>query len=103
MDAGVWKRAFYDKIRDDNRISPFHISLYFALVFEAGLLTDVSFVVRREAVMSLAKISSRVTYHRCLRELHWYGYIEYRASFAAGQSMVRLIPFENSSPSEGFF
>ena len=82
---------FYAKFRDDHRVGPLHISLFVALVVEAGLLPDFSFVVRRDTLMGFAKIQSRVTYNRCMRELHVYGYIVYRPSYVAGQSMVKLV------------
>ena len=88
---GTW---FYAKVREDHRIGPLHISLFVALVVEAGLLIDYSFVVRRHALMRFAKIQSRVTYNRCMRELHDYGYIVYRPSYVAGQSMVKLVMVE---------
>ena len=86
---------FYVNMRDDHRIGPVHISLFIALVTEAGLLIDYSFVVRRDALMRFAKIQSRVTYNRCMRELHAYGYIVYRPSYVAGQSMVKLVMVES--------
>lgn len=41
--------------------------------------------------MELAKISSTVTYHKCLRGLHAYGYINYRPSYYPGRSEAELI------------
>jgi hypothetical protein len=82
---------FFAKAQDDHRVGPVHISLYFALVLEAGSLAGVPLFLRREAVMGLAKISSRVTYNRCMRELQLYGYIDYMPSFHAGRTKVALI------------
>ena len=91
-----WESSlFYAQYRDDHRIGPLHISLFIALVVEAGLLIEFSFVVRREALMACAKIQSRVTYHRCMRQLQSYGYIIYRPSYVAGQSMVKLLMKES--------
>lgn len=83
--------GFYHKIRNDSRISPTHISLYFALLNESVLLQENSFVLRREAIMTDAKIFSPVTYNRCMKDLHEYGYIEYRPSFANGKSEVLIV------------
>ena len=83
--------AFYQKISADNRISPVHISLYFALLAQADL-TGIDLIIPvREHLMVHAKVCSTVTYHRCLRELHEYGYIDYRPSYAAGRTRVEMI------------
>jgi len=92
MDLVEWLSAFYRKARTDNRISTTHISLYFSLLHELNNHTDNSvFHLQRGLIMEHAKISSRVTYNKCMRELHAYGYINYRPSFIAGRSMVSLI------------
>lgn len=91
-----WGTCFYQKACRDNRLSPAHISLYFALLHEAGHPLSIPFYLRREWVMSKAKISSPVTLNRCLRELHDYGYIDYRPSFTPGQSMVGLIALDQT-------
>lgn len=86
---------FYQKACADNRISPTHISLYFALAHEAGHTLAIPFYLRRPEVMRKAKICSPVTLNRCLRELHVYGYIEYKPSYRPGQSKVRLVALDN--------
>jgi hypothetical protein len=91
VEFGERQSAFYKRIRDDNRISPTHISLYFAIIDEGGPLAGIPFFLRREVIMDKAKINSRVTYNKCLRELHDYGYVDYLPSFMAGRSMVSLI------------
>jgi len=83
--------GFYQKIRKDSRISPTHISLYFALLNESVLLQENCFLLRREAIMGDAKIFSPVTYNRCIKDLHDYGYIEYRPSFANGKTEVLIV------------
>jgi hypothetical protein len=85
-----WQSLFYRKACADNRLSPAHISLYFALLHEAGHPLAIPFYLRRESVMQKAKIYSPVTLNRCLRDLHDYGYIDYRPSFTPGRSMVGL-------------
>lgn len=89
-----WQTLFYQKAGTDNRISPTHISLYFALLHEAGHTLAIPFYLRREWVAKKAKISSPVTLNRCLRELHDYGYVDYRPSFTPGRSMVGLIALD---------
>ncbi len=91
MEWAVRVAAFYEKAKVDNRISPVHISLYFALLVQVDQ-TGINLIFPvRDHLMTLAKISSTVTYHRCLRELHAYGYIEYRPSFAVGRTRVVMI------------
>jgi hypothetical protein len=90
-----WQSLFYQKAGADNRISPTHISLYFALLHEAGHTLAIPFYLRRSILMQKAKIYSPVTLNRCLKELHLYGYIDYRPSFTPGRSMVGLIALEN--------
>jgi hypothetical protein len=87
---GEWLNGFYEKVIADTRLSPAHISLYFALLHEAGYLLPLPFYLRRDRVMLKAKICSSVTLNRCLRELHAYGYIDYRPSFTPGETMVCL-------------
>ena len=49
------------------------------------------FYLRRDVVSVKAKIFSRVTLNRCLRELDTYGYIVYKPSFTHGRSVVELV------------
>lgn len=89
-----WLSRFYQKACADNRLSPAHISLYFALAHEVGHVYAIPFYLRRETIMLKAKIYLPVTLNRCLREVHEYGYIEYRPSYTPGQSAVMLAALE---------
>ena len=75
---------FFEAIREDNRISTTHISLYMAL-FECWNQNDFQnpVLIKRRQVMECAKISGLATYHRCIRELQAYGYIAYLPSYNA--------------------
>ena len=83
---------FYSSIIMDNRINSKHISLYMALFEcwnENHFQNPVYFT--RHTIMPLAKISGVATYHKCIKELHEYGYIKYIPSFHPGiQSRVYL-------------
>jgi hypothetical protein len=72
---------FFEAIREDNRISTSLIELYMAL-FERWNQNDFQnpVLIRRQQIMAAAKISGLATYHRCIRDLHQYGYIHYRPS-----------------------
>jgi hypothetical protein len=87
---GAWLNCFYQKASADQRIGPTHISVYFALLYEAGHLLPLPFYLRRETLMLHAKVYSPVTLNRCLRDLHDYGYIEYLPSFTPGRTMVAV-------------
>lgn len=81
---------FYEAIKEDSRISPTHIAVYMAL-FECWNQNDFQnpVLIKRRQVMEAAKISGLATYHRCIRELHDYGYIYYSPSFnSAKKSQV---------------
>lgn len=84
---------FYTAIRDDHRIGTTHISLYMALFHFYSLNQFQNPIsITRAAVMEIAKISGLATYHKCLKDLAQYGYIEYNPSYnSAINSQVRLI------------
>ena len=71
----------FQQFLDDNRLNPTHISLYMALfqVWNSTRFPEEFFVIRDE-IMQQSKIGSKSTYHRCLKQLHNYGYIEYTPS-----------------------
>lgn len=84
--------AFYKVIESDQRISPAHISLYFALLHDFSINRFQSpFRLNRNMIMVRAKISSRVTYNRCMKELCDCGLIEYIPSFSPGESQVNIL------------
>ena len=69
---------FYGFVIEDNRLTAFHISMYFGLFqlwnknrFENPL------PISRKEVMIVSKIGSTHTYYKILSELHNWGYIEY--------------------------
>lgn len=72
---------FYAAIQNDSRIGISHISVYMSL-FQLYNLNHFQNPVEitRLAVMELAKISGLATYHRCIKDLHEWGYIQYVAS-----------------------
>lgn len=91
MNIVVLQSIFYEVIKGDQRISARHISLYMALLHcyaKNSLQNPV--MLKREIIMGRAKISSRVTYNKCMKELHEYGYIDYLPSYTAGASMANL-------------
>ena len=79
--------SFYLAIREDNRIGTTHISLYMAL-FQFYNLNGFQnpIQITRTGVMEIAKISGLATYHKCVKDLVEYGYIDYHPSFNPGIS-----------------
>ena len=72
---------FFKAIQADSRIGPIHISLYMAIVQTWDACNYCSPVrVHRKELMQLAKIYSLTTYHRSIRELNQFGYIDYKPS-----------------------
>jgi hypothetical protein len=73
---------FYKASFEDGRIGPTHISLYLALLHQRNRQNRKNpFTVTRAPVMKMARISSRHTYYKYLRDLHSFGYIKYSPSF----------------------
>lgn len=70
--------AISEKFIDDQRLSPLHISLYYAL-FQSWNLSMFRnpISVCREELMQASKIGSANTYTKCLKELDEWAYIQY--------------------------
>lgn len=62
----------------DDRLNPSHISIYMALFQEWNSCRfSKSFWINRREIMNAAKIGSKSTYHRCIRDLHNWNYLAY--------------------------
>ena len=84
------------KFSEDDNISSSHRSLYLAF-FELWNQKHFprTIMVNRKQVMSLAKIRSRTTYHKLLRELKMWGYLHYRPSSSPQiGTLVELFTFD---------
>lgn len=78
----------------DQRLSTMHVVVYLALCVLQSQTVDVTFPISRRQVMQLCKIRGIATYHKCMRELHTFGYINYQPSFHPVKgSTVRLNEF----------
>ncbi|MCR8667482.1 hypothetical protein NO995_07310 [Aestuariibaculum sp. M13] len=76
----------------DSRLNPTHISLYIAL-FQLWNTYHFpnEFFINRQEVMSLAKIGSKSTYHRSIKQLSHWNYFSYNPSknkFKGSQIMM---------------
>lgn len=73
---------FFTAIEQDGRISITHIGIYAALLeYRAKMGNNNPIVAFSYDIMKIAKISSAMTYHKCVKDLNAYGYIRYEPSF----------------------
>lgn len=87
------------KFANDQRVTPWHISLYLAL-FQIwnGTRFKKEISIHRNELMNLSKIGSANTYSKCLRQLSEWNYIKYTPSksrFIA--SKVHMYRFDTTS------
>jgi hypothetical protein len=89
----------FEKFCVDERLTPFHISLYYSL-FQywnmARFRNPIS--ISRDELMRASKIGSVNTYIRCIKELDNWAYIQYIPSYNPQKgSQVYLYNFNNSN------
>ncbi|TXK37689.1 transcriptional regulator [Pontibacter qinzhouensis] len=94
--------GFFELASKDYRLNPTHVSLYMALFLQWNLNRFKNPIsVSRAEVMDISKISSRVTYHKCIKELHSWGYIHYDPSYNYFRgSLVYLLGFEKKEANQ---
>lgn len=82
----------------DSRLNPTHISLYVALFqFWNTNYFKPEFFINRDEVMQYAKIGSKSTYHRCIKELDHWNYIVYTPSHNPFKgSRIKMFDFGTS-------
>ena len=70
---------FFDLAFKDGRLNTSHISVYMALL-ETWNLNKCKdpILIKRDKIMAIAKIKSIATYHKCIKELNNWNYINYR-------------------------
>ena len=74
--------GFFEKVVLDKALNPTHVSLYMALFqFWNCNRFKNPISINRDEVMRISKISSKATYHKCLKNLHSLGYINYEPSY----------------------
>lgn len=73
---------FISSATKDCRINKGHVALYVTLIhFWKGQNCINPLRLFGQQVMPVAKISSNSTYHRLIKELHEFGYINYSPSY----------------------
>ncbi|MDX1365526.1 MAG: hypothetical protein R3243_15055 [Arenibacter latericius] len=88
--------SVFELFAKDSRLNPTHISTYIALfqLWNINRFID-TFYINREEVMRIAKIGSKNTYHRCLKELDHWKYIRYLPSHNPYKgSRVHMLNFD---------
>ncbi|MEP0367346.1 MAG: hypothetical protein ABJN36_17620 [Cyclobacteriaceae bacterium] len=87
-----------NKITEDNRLHATHVSLYISLFTLWNLNRfENPISINREEVMKISKIGSRNTYHKCLKELDQFGYLEYLPSHNPLKgSLVNMLNFDTT-------
>ena len=74
---------FYEPIEIDSRIGVTHISLYMALLMQWNLNGGLNPVeISRSKLMKTAKINSRFTFYKCMKDLNDFRYINYKTTFS---------------------
>ncbi|PRY03355.1 hypothetical protein CLV24_14210 [Pontibacter ummariensis] len=95
--------SFFQRVSRDYRLNPTHVSLYMALFQQWNLIRFRNPIsVCRSELMQVSRISSRVTYHKCIKELHAWGYVHYDPSYNHFRgSLVYMLGFEEKQDREG--
>ncbi len=73
--------GFFDRVAEDGRLSSTHVAIYVSIfqMWNANRFQNPLSITRTD-LMRISKISSKATYHRCMKELHDYGYFLYEPS-----------------------
>lgn len=95
--------GFFDRVAADDRLNPTHISMYVSLFqfWNASRFQNPISISRNE-LMKVSKISAKATYHKCMKELNDFGYLQYRPSYNPFKgSLVYLFNFQTSIKQAG--
>lgn len=88
---------FFASISDDARVTAYHISVYAALLFywQAHGGGEKAFSLFSRDLLPFAKLSRPGTYHRIMKDLADFGYIQYVPSHSPVLgSLVQLIKMD---------
>lgn len=91
--------GFFDRVAADERLNPTHISMYVSLFqfWNASRFKNPISISRGE-LMRVSKISAKATYHKCMKELNDFGYLQYKPSYNPFKgSLVYLFNFQTGS------
>lgn len=88
--------GFFDRVAADERLNPTHVSMYVSLFqfWNASRFQNPISISRNE-LMKVSKISAKATYHKCMKELNDFGYLQYKPSYNPFKgSLVYLFNFQ---------
>jgi hypothetical protein len=91
--------GFFQRVASDKHLNPTHVSLYMAIFqyWNAGHFQNPVSISRQE-LMRISKISAKATYHKCIKDLHNLGYIQYMPSYNPFKgSLVFLFDFQSGA------
>lgn len=91
--------GFFDRVAADERLNPTHVSMYVSLFqfWNASRFQNPISISRNE-LMKVSKISAKATYHKCMKELNDFGYLQYRPSYNPFKgSLVYLFNFQTGN------
>lgn len=91
--------AVIERFSRDENLNSAHVSLYLALFYLWNMNRFKNpLSVNRSEVMTVSRIGSKTTYHKCLKELHEKGFIVYHPSHNPMKgSLIDLSKFGTSS------
>ena len=80
-DSNIY-RDLLVTLSTDKRITVWHMAALFAIVqlSDCKDITEPIFISRKK-IMALSHINNFVTYHKCIKELQQFGYIQYYPSY----------------------
>lgn len=89
----------FERIVSDDRLFPSHISLFMALFYFSNFGDlNLPFQVSRSKLMRFSSIKSIATYHKNIKELKNYGYIDYKPSWHPQKgTQVKILFVSNPS------
>ncbi|SHN45713.1 hypothetical protein [Chitinophaga sp. CF418] len=94
--------SFFERAENQDWLTPHHQSLYLTLfrIWNQTMFRQ-TFTIYRDKVMGKAKIGSKTTYYRCLRELENAGYFKYhrpRTKYEAGAITMTIFSCPRNEP-----
>ena len=101
MNEQVLLADFFKAVEEDPRINSRHVSLY-ASIFQFWIKKECKSPLElfSKEVMGFCKISASSTYHKTIKELHEFGYIQYAPSFNHNKrSLICLTKIKNNKKS----
>lgn len=85
---------FLQRLKKDPRLEVYHLVFLYVLIFEWQLGGhERALNVSRSIVMKATKIRSTATYHKYLRDLQDFGYVDYHRSYNPRFGSVFFINF----------